>query len=121
MPSTIFEDTLTNSGSSVMGGTRVLYVAWQVTVSGPGVHPPNSWDSVLTLGVGHWELGNDLTPLGILSGIAYGEPHWMNFEPGQWIAPPGLVGTEFSYAIAQYIQWSLSPGTEVHLYVFGDT
>lgn len=120
MPSVIFEDTLTDSGSAVMGGTRVLFVAWEVTVEGPGVHTPNAWDVTSLIGVGHWELGNDLTPGGLISGLGFDSPHWINTEIGQWVAPPGQVGADFSSAIAQYIRWTISPGTEVHLYVFGD-
>lgn len=120
MPSTIYESNLSDTGEAVMGGTRVLYVAWEVTTFGPTIHVPSSWDPDTLLRVGHWEIGNDLTPLGLISGTAFGEQHWINSERGQWIAPPGLVGSAPSYAIAQYIRWAMAPGTEVHLYVFGD-
>lgn len=120
MPSAIFEDTLVDSGSSIMGGTRVLFVAWEVTVSGPTVRNPSVWETDILLGVGQFQLGNDLTSGGILSGIAYGDAHWINSLLGQWVVPPGAVGADFSAAVAQYIRWSISPGTQVHLYVFGD-
>lgn len=121
MPSVIFEDTLSDSGSSIMGGTRVLFVAWEVTTDGPLVRVPNQWDLDAIVGAGHWSLGNDLTPGGLISGIAFDVPHWIYSRVGQWIVPPGQVGADFSAAVAQYIAWSISPGTEVHLYVFGDT
>ena len=121
MPSPIFEDTLTDTGESVLGGGRVFYVAWEITTFGPTVHTVNDWDTNTLVRVGHWELGNDLTPLGLISGIGYGEQHWMNVAVGQWIAPPGQVGSDFSSAIAAYIRWAIAPGTAVHLYVFGDT
>lgn len=120
MPSIIFDDTLTDLGDSVLGGTRVYYVAWEITVDGPVVHPPNAWDAYTTIGVGHFELGNDLTPAGSISGIGWSEPHWFNSAVGQWIVSPGQVGTDFTQEIAQYIRWAISPGTEIHLYVFGD-
>jgi hypothetical protein len=121
MPSTIWEDTVTDSGSASLGGSRVLYVAWEITAAGPGVRNPSSWDLHTQVGVGFWQLGNDLTALGLISGIGWSEPHWIFSEIGQWIAPPGLVGADFSYALAGSIQWVISPGTEVHMYVFGDT
>lgn len=120
MPSAIYEDTLAGSGSSILGGTRVIFVAWEVTVQGPNVRVPNTWDPDTIIGAGHWALGNDLTPGGIISGIAFDQPHWFYSLVGQWIAPPGLNGADISYAVAQYIQWTIAPGTEVHLYVFGD-
>jgi hypothetical protein len=120
MPGTIYDDTLTDSGSAALGGSRVYFVAWEVKDFGPVARHPSFWDTDQYVGIGHWELGNDVTPGGILSGIAYDAPHWINRELGQWIAPPGQVGSDFSSAIAQYISWTLSPGVEVHLYVFGD-
>src|SRR5689334_13863588 len=120
MASVIFEDDVSGLGSSVMGGTRVLYVAWEVTIQGPGVHRPSVWDANMLLGVGHFEFGNDLTPGGLISGIGWDVPHWLYTAIGQWIAPPGAVGASFSEAIAQYIRWSMSPGTTAHIVVFGD-
>lgn len=120
MPSAIFDSTLSGSGSSAISGTRVFYVAWDVIVPGPQVRNPNLWDTTAVVGIGHFNLGNDVSSLGILSGVAYAEDHWMGAILGQWIAPPGIIGTEFSAAIADHIQWSISPGTSVHLYVFGD-
>lgn len=120
MASVIFENTLTDSGVAELGGTRVFYVAWEVTVAGPTIRPPATWDSDAIIGAGHWSLGNDLTSLGVINGVAFDAPHWLYAEKGQWIAQPGVVGTEFSASIAQYIQWTFAPGTEVHLYVFGD-
>jgi hypothetical protein len=119
VPSVIFDQTLTDAGFSLTGGSRVLYVAWEVTVLGPAVRSPQAWDATALLGVGHFELGNDLTGAAIISGIGYGEPHWLNTPIGQWIVPPGEVGSDFSAAIAEYIRWSLTPGTEVHLYILG--
>jgi hypothetical protein len=121
VPSVIFEDSLTDAGTTVMGGTRVFYVAWEVVTDGPRVRPGMEEDTDALLGVGYWSLGNDLTSLGLISGIGLGEAHWMNTRIGQWVVPPGLVGADFSIAIAQYIHWAISPGTEVHLYVFGDS
>lgn len=120
MPSITFDDTVTGSGSSVLGGTRVLYVAWEITVEGPTIRPPATWDSDSIIGAGHWSLGNDLTPGGLITGVAYDAPHWLYATVGQWVAPPGQIGADFSMAIAQYIQWVFAPGTEVHLIVFGD-
>ena len=121
MPFTTFEDTLTGSGSAALSGTRVLYVAWEITVEGPAVHQPSVWDTDMRLGVGHWELGNDLTSLGLISGVGYDEPHWLDTPIGQWVTRPTAVDTAFGYTFADHIRWSLTEGTEVHLYVFGDS
>lgn len=121
MPSVIYENTVSGAGSAILGGTRVLYVAAEVTTLGPAVHAPNEWDLSTLLGVGHWELGNDLTAGGLISGVGWNEPHWIYALIIQWIAPPGLVGADLSYAIQQYIRWTLTAGTEVHFVVFGDT
>jgi hypothetical protein len=120
MPSVIFEDSLSDSGASIMGGTRVFYVAWEITTRGPTARQPNVWDVDALVGVGHWELGNDLSSGGLISGVGYDAPHWIGWQIGQWIAPPGQVGTDFSAAIAQWIRWTFEPGTTVHLIVFGD-
>lgn len=120
MPSVIYADTLADSGESVMGGTRVYYVAWAVATLGPSVRHPQPWDPNGIVGAGYWQLGNDLSPLGVISGEGWDAPHWIYSEIGQWVAPPGQVGSDFSSAIAQYIRWTLTPGTTVHLYVLGD-
>lgn len=88
------------------------------SAAGPQVRQPNLWDSTQVVGIGHFQLGNDLTSLGIITAVAYGEAHWMGSMVGQWVAPPGITGADFSAAIAEHIQWSLTPGTSVHLYVF---
>ena len=119
MPSIIFDETLTDAGFSLTGGSRVYYVAWEVLVPGPAVHNPQSWDTDVWLGIGHFQFGNDLTAAGSISGIGYGDPHWMNAEIGQWIVEPGDIGGTFASVIAEYIRWSISPGTQVHLYIFG--
>lgn len=120
MPSVIFEDELTNAGTTVLGGTRVFYVAWEVTAPGPTVRRPVEGDPEFLNGVGYFALGNDLTSGGLISGIGLGDAHWFNWEIGQWIAPPGQSGADFSAAIAQYIHWFVKPGTAVHVVVFGD-
>lgn len=120
MPSVIFEDDLIDAGTVVMGGTRVLYVAWEVTIEGPTVRRPVAEDSEFVNGVGYFALGNDLTPGGLISGIGLDDPHWFNWEIGQWVVPPGQVGADFSSAIAQYLHWMVKPGTTVHIVVFGD-
>jgi hypothetical protein len=120
MPSVIYEDSVTDAGSAIMGGTRVLYVAWEVTVQGPMVRNPVVWDETALVAVGNWSLGNDLSSGGLILAVGFDAPHWINREVGQWIVPPGQIGADFSAAVAQYFEWNLSPGTEVHFVVFGD-
>lgn len=119
MPGITFEDTLSDAGFSALGTARVYYVAWELVVGGPAVHNPQAWDTDTWLGIGHFQLGNDLTDAGAIPAIGYGDPHWMNAEVGQWIVEPGDVDGAFTSVIASYIRWTLSPGTSVHLYVFG--
>lgn len=120
MPSVIYEDTLTGAGTAIMGGTRVLYVAWELTIEGPTVRRPVAGDTEFLNGVGYFALGNDLTSGGLISGIGLLEPHWFNWEIGQWIPDPGLAGVDLTYAIAQYVHWLVKPDSEVHIVVFGD-
>lgn len=120
MPSVTYEATLTDEGSAALGGSRVFYVAWQITTEGPTIRRPHSWDPNTVIGAGFWQLGNDLTDLGLISAVGWADEHWLYATVGQWIAPPGAVGTDFSAAIAGHIRWTIAPGTAVHLYVFGD-
>lgn len=120
MPGTIFDSTLTGAGSSVMAGSRVYFVAWAVTVSGPNVRHPNAWDTDELVGVGHYSLGNDLTPGGVLVGIGFGAARWLNSLLGQHVVSPTIDPAGLTADLAQYIRWGISPGTEVHLYVLGD-
>lgn len=120
MPSVTYEATLTDVGSSILGGSRVFFVAWEVTVVGPTVRMPRFWDTSARVGIGHYSLGNDLTPGGLISGVGYGSPRWFERLVGQHVVTPGQVASDFAADIAQYIEWSIEPGTEIHLYVFGD-
>ncbi len=90
MPFVTFEDTLIDSGSAALAGTRVFYVAWEIVTVGPTVRRPNTWDLDALVGVGHFELGNSLDSGGVISGVGYDVPHWMGWMVGQWIAPPGV-------------------------------
>lgn len=121
MPSVTYEATLSGVGSDPLGGSRVAFVAWEVTIVGPTVRLPRFWDTDARLGIGHYSLGNDLTPGGLISGVGYGSPRWIESLMGQHVVTPALVGSDFSWDLAQYIRWAIEPGTEVHLYVFGDT
>jgi hypothetical protein len=120
MPSVIYESTLTDVGTDILGGTRVFYVAWEMTIEGVTVRRPVVGDDRFINGLGYFALGNDLTPGGLISGVGLAEPHWFNWDIGQWIAEPGVSGSDFTAAIAQYIHWFVKPGSEVHIVVFGD-
>ncbi len=121
MPSVIYEASLTDAGDAVMGGTRVYYVAWEITTHGPAMHHYAQWDPYTETRAGYVQLGNDLTPGGLISGIGYDAPIWFNNDIGQWIVKPTLSGSDFTALLAQYVRWALTPGTEVHLVVFGDS
>lgn len=97
-----------------------MYVAWEVLADGPRVRNPIEGDSEHLNGVGFFKLGNDLTPLGLISGVGFDEAIWFNARIGQWIAGPGSVGNDANFRVAQYIRWSISPMASVHFYVFGD-
>jgi hypothetical protein len=120
MPFVAFDDTVSGIGSASLGASQILYVATEVTVDGPQIHHPNEWDLTTLLGVGFWQLGNDITSGGIITGVAWAEPHWIHTDIAQWIAPPGLVGADFSIWLADHIQWTITPGTSVHLVVFAN-
>lgn len=121
MPFATFSASVSDSGEASLGGSRVFYVAWEVTTPGPGVIPGPTWDPYTRQKVGFWQLGNDLTSLGIISAIGYDAPHWMNFLVGQWIVSPTADPAGFTTVFADHIRWALTPGTVATLYVFGDS
>lgn len=120
MPGLTYEATLTGVGAAALGGSRVYYVAWEVLTEGPRIRRPIEGDTEHLNGVGYFALGNDLTAAGIIAGLAWQPEVWMNWERGQWIVVPTVVGTDFPAVIADHIHWSVSADAEVHLYVFGD-
>lgn len=120
MPGLIYEGTLSASGDAALGGSRVYYVAWEMTAEGPRVRRPIEGDAEKVAGLGYFALGNDLTALGAIAGVGWQPEVWMNWERGQWLVVPTVVGADFPSVIAERIHWSISPMAEVHLYVFGD-
>lgn len=121
MPGVIWEDSIDGLGSAILGGSRVYFVAWELTVIGPTARHPSYWDTDAYVGVGYYRLGNDLTAGGIIGGVGYGEAHWLSLLIGQNVVDPGQVASDFTSQIAQYISWAIAPGNAVHMYVFGDT
>lgn len=120
MPSISFDDTVSGHGSATMTTNVVLYVAYRVTVDGRRVRTPRDADPDTLNGVGFVTLGNDITAAAILSGDAWGPEMWLNCRQGQFIANGGLIDGTFIGWIADRIRWSLSEGTEAHIYVLGD-
>ena len=120
MPFVTFDDTISGVDSVDLGGNRVLYFAWLVTVDGRKVRSPSSDDPTQLAGVGFIQFGNDITSGGILSGDAWQPPYWLNSRQGQIIANPQDQGGGFGRIIASRLHYAISPETEVHLYVLGD-
>lgn len=121
MPFISFDSTISGVDSVDLGGNRVLYFAWLVTVDGRKVRSPSADDPTQLAGVGFVQFGNDISSAGILSGDAWQPPIWLNSRQGQWIAIPNDLGGAFGSIIAARMHYAISPGTEVHLYVLGDT
>lgn len=120
MPFISFDDVISGVDSVDLGGNRVLYFAWEVTVDGRDVYPSSRLDPNILLGVGFVQFGNDVSSAGILSGDAWQEPMWLNWRQGQRIANPQDQAGSFGRIIAARMHYAISPGTEVHLYVLGD-
>lgn len=120
MPSISFDDTVSGQGSSTLSTDRVLYLAYRVTVDGRRVRSPRDADGATLNGVGFVTLGNDVTAAGILSGDAWGPELWLNSRQGQFIADGHEVFSGFLRWIADRFRWSLSEGTEAHIYILGD-
>lgn len=121
MPFFVFDSTVSGVDSVDLGGNRVYYVAWLVTVDGRKVRSPSSDDPTQLAGVGFVQLGNDVTSSGILSGDAWQPPMWLNSRQGQIIATPQDLGGSFGRFIASRLHYALSPETEVHLMILGDS
>lgn len=121
MPFISFDSTISGVDSVDLGGNRVLYFAWLVTVDGRKVRSPSADDPTQLAGVGFVQFGNDISSAGILSGDAWQPPIWLNSRQGQWIAIPNDLGGAFGSIVAARMHYAISHGTEVHLYVLGDT
>lgn len=121
MPFISFDSTISGVDSVDLGGNRVLYFAWLVTVDGRKVRSPSADDPTQLAGVGFVQFGNDISSAGILSGDAWQPPIWLNSRQGQCIAIPNDLGGTFGSIVAARMHYAISPGTEVHLYVLGDT
>lgn len=120
MPFISFDDTISGVDSVDLGGNRVLYFAWLVTVDGREVRQSGRLDPDQISGVGFVQFGNDVSSAGILTGDAWQEPYWLNWRQGQRIAIPQDQGGSFGRIIASRLHYAISPGTEVHFYVLGD-
>lgn len=121
MPFIAFDETLSGVDSVDIGANRVYYFAWEVTVDGREVRHASALDSEQLLGVGYVALGNDISSGGILSGDAWQAPYWLNWRHGQFIATPQDLGGTFGRVIAHRLHYAFTPGTEVHLYILGES
>jgi hypothetical protein len=120
MPSISYDDTVSGHGSVSLTTNRILYVAYEVTAQGRRVRTPRDADPDTLNGVGFISLGNDLTPAGIISGVGWAPEMWLNAVRGQFIAEGYDFSTGYGRWFADHLRWSLSEGTEVHIYVLGD-
>ncbi|HET6346426.1 MAG TPA: hypothetical protein VFH51_15950 [Myxococcota bacterium] len=121
MPFVAFNDLVSGEGSTTLTADRVYYLAWAVTVEGPRVRRPQESDLHTLNGVGFVQLGNDLSPGGIILATGWGPQIWLNTDYGQVVADGGEVSGGFLRWIASEVRWSLGLGTEIRLVVFGDT
>lgn len=121
MPGVIYNDVVSGVGSSALSGNRVYYVAFQVNIEGPRVRRPQEADTLTLNGVGFVQLGNDLSAGGLISAVGYDRQLWLNNVYGQYIADGGQVSGGLMRWFADHVRWSLSPGTEIDLVVFGDS
>jgi hypothetical protein len=120
MPYTVFDSDISGAAAASLSGSRVLYIAWNVLVDGPGVHLGATIDPLALLGVGLVALGDDLTVIGDGAGDHWHAPIWLNIRAGLWTPEPAADPSGFTSMVATRIRWAISPGTSVHLHVFGD-
>jgi hypothetical protein len=121
MPFSLYDADISDSGSAALLGSRVLYIAWDVTDLGGIGHLAGSVDDEAITGVGGVALGDNFA---IGSGSAVDRWHpfiWFNTQYGLWTPSPAADGSGFLYEVATRIRWSLSVGAAAHLYVFGDS
>lgn len=121
MPFGLYDADISGSGSAALGGSRVLYVAWDVTDLGGTGHLGGSVDDEAILGVGGFALGDNFA---IGSGSAVDRWHgfvWFNTQYGLYVPSPAADASGFLADVATRIRWSLTTGAAAHIYVFGDT
>jgi hypothetical protein len=121
VPFALYDDDISGSGSAVLGGSSVFYVAWDVTSIGYQARNTGSLDELNFAGLGGFALGDSFSIVGGSAVDRWHEFHYFNVEFGLWTPEPSAVGGSFAVAIATRIRWSLSFGTTCHLYVYGDT
>jgi hypothetical protein len=114
-----FDSDVSGSGSSALsGGSSVLYVATDMLALGGLVSAIEPDVSDHHLRIGWWSLG-DTFDAGEGSVAHWRDIQWINFEQTLWTPVP-TGGSGFSLtALATLVRWWLSPGSSVHLHVFG--
>jgi hypothetical protein len=120
MPFTLYDADISGSGSAPLGGTRVFYVAWDITNLGALGHVSTGIDDNAVLSVGGFALGDNFA---IGSGSAedrWHEFHWFNSEFGLWTPIPSADSTGFLSVVATRIRWAFGVDGTAHIYVFGD-
>lgn len=121
MPFAVYESDISGDGSAALSGSRVLYVAWDVTDLGGTGHLAGSVDDLAIVGVGGFALGDNFA---IGSGSAVDRWHpfvWFNTQYGLWTPSPAATASDFLSEVATLIRWSLTVGAAAHIYVFGDS
>lgn len=121
MPFNVYDADISGSGSAALSGSRVLYIAWDITDLGGLGHLAGSVDDEAIVGVGGVALGDNFA---IGSGSAVDRWHpfiWFNTQFGLWTPSPAALSGGFLYEVATRIRWSLGIDAAAHLTIFGDT
>lgn len=121
MPFNLYDADISDTGSATLSGSRVLYVAWDITNFGALGHDATGIDDEAILAVGGFALGDNFA---IGSGAAQDRWHpfiWFNTQYGLWVPSPAADAAGFCYDVATRIRWAFGAGGAAHITVFGDT
>jgi hypothetical protein len=116
----LFDATISGTASAALPAPfRVIYVAADVLVAGPGVGQMGQDVADHISRAGWFSLGDNFD-IGTGAFERWRDPVWFNFTHTLWTPDPSTdAGGNPLSIIAPWLRYWLSPGTSVHLHIFG--
>lgn len=121
MPFIVYEADLTGDGSASLSGSRVLYIAWDITTLGVIAHQGAGVVTDAVIGFGGVALGDHFDIVGGPDVERWHEFIWFNQTYGLWTPSPAADTGGFLYEVATRIKWNIVSDGAAHVRVFGDS
>lgn len=116
----LFDADVSGQGIGAFSATRVNYLLFNLLEAGPEVRPFSARDSDYLGRIGWITLGVDVDIPGQIEAIAWRAPWWLNFVNTEVSGVPQTDSAANDFGIwATHARWSLTEGTEGHLFVYG--